>query len=33
MSKEDTRSGIIFRKTLPYSSFEKVGAGAAFVGS
>lgn len=31
MSKEDTKSGVIFQKTLPYSSFEKVGARFAFV--
>lgn len=31
MSTEDTRSGVIFQKTLPYSSFEKVGARFAVV--
>lgn len=30
-SKEDTKSGVIFQKTLPYSSFEKVGARFLFV--
>lgn len=31
MSKEDTKSGLIFQKTLPYSSYEKVGARFLFV--
>ena len=31
MNKEDTKSGIIFQKTLPYSSYQKVGARFIFV--
>lgn len=31
MSKEDTKSGVIFQKTLPYSSYEKIGARFIFV--
>lgn len=31
LNKEDTKSGVIFQKTLPYSSFQKVGARFLFV--
>lgn len=31
MQREDTKSGLIFRKTLPYSAYKRVGARFAFV--
>ena len=31
MQREDTKSGLIFQKTLPYSAYKRVGARFAFV--